>query len=70
MTNKLKYTCLIGSFMLAASIIVGYKVFTNRRNNFKKVSLLCYEDKNNLYSSIKHLFEGESKKNRLQYYWW
>ena len=62
MTNKLKFTCLIGSFMLAASIIAGYKVFTKHRNNFKKVSLLCYEDKSNLYSSIKHLFEDESKR--------
>ena len=25
MTNKLKYTCLIGSFVLAVSIIAGYK---------------------------------------------
>lgn len=59
MTNKLKYTCLIGSFILAVSIIAGYKVFTNSHT---ETSLLCYKDKNNLDSSINYLFEGKSKR--------
>lgn len=60
MTNKLKYTCLIGGlFVLVVSIIAGYKVFTD---NPTESSLLCYKDKNNLDSSIKYLFENKSER--------
>mgnify|MGYP003400239522 FL=1 len=62
MTNKLKYTCLIGSFVLAVSIIAGYKVFANYHNTTTETSSLCYKDKSNLDSSINYLFEGKSKR--------
>lgn len=63
MVNKFKYTCLIGSFIFALSIVAGYKVFTNHHHDKPtEVSLLDYRDRNNLDNSIKHLFEGKSER--------